>query len=59
VVAAVGLGLSDALHAVYLDILDGFGGFQGEGFCGPGFGFESREFTIVHERLYFSQARIV
>jgi hypothetical protein len=53
------LGLSNALHAVYLDSLYGFGGFQGKGFRGPGFSFESREFTIVHERLYFSHARIV
>jgi hypothetical protein len=53
------LSLSDALQAVYLNSLDGFRRFQGKGFRGPGFGFESREFTIVHERLYFSQARIV
>jgi NAD(P)-dependent dehydrogenase (short-subunit alcohol dehydrogenase family) len=41
------LGLSDALQVVYLDGLDDFGGFQGEGFRGPGFGFESCEFTFA------------
>jgi hypothetical protein len=53
------LGLSDAVQTVYLDSLRSFGGFQGKGFRTPGFGFESREFTIAHKRLYFSQARIV
>ena len=55
----VGLGRSDAFHGVYLESLDGFGGFNGQGFCGPGFGFERGQFTIAHDFLYFSQARIV
>jgi hypothetical protein len=58
-VAAIGLRLGDVLDSLYLDILNGFGSFQGKSFRGPGFGFESRELTIAHKRLYLSEARIV
>jgi hypothetical protein len=44
------LGLSDALQVVYLDGLDDFGGFQGEGFRGPGFGFERCEAPTANEK---------